>query len=422
MLPFGVDMVYKVELDIYCGPLDLLLYLIQQEEVDIYDIPISRILERYIEHLEHVKHLDINLAAEFLVMASQLMEIKSKMLLPPEDRAPEEEGEEDPRAQLVRQLLAYRTFKEAATRLGEYREARARRYGRGRPVRLSPESERAEGASPAEDLKDVSLFDLASGYEKLMKATGGSRTATIVYDEISMEARIDAIIAALRSRDEFALKALLSETASRIEIVGTFFALLELVKEHKVRVYQDSDFGEIIVRRREDIEDAEEPGPAGPCVEPHLPAPRTTVEGKDGRKISTAPRRSHFGGLDLPEDQIEAELPEDVSEGAAEDGESGDTDEREHRLNRRIDEILRRADEISARFERSRAGRHREGTGASVSAGLDDAMAAFEGDLGAEGEETGAADATGGGDPAHSGGASTDAPPENNGTENRPIA
>ena len=411
-------MAYKVELDIYCGPLDLLLYLIHEEEIDVYDIPIARILERYIEHLGEVKELDINLAAEFLVMASQLMEIKSKMLLPPEDRAPEEEGEEDPRAQLVRQLLAYRAFKEAATHLGEYREARARRYGRGRPVRLPPEPERAEGASSAEDLKDVSLFDLASGYEKLMKATGGSRTATIVYDEISMEARIDAIIAALRSRDEFALKALLSESASRTEVVGTFFALLELVKERKVRVYQDSDFGEIIVRRREDTEDAEEPGPVGPRVEPHLPAPRKTVEGKDGRKKFAGPRRSHFGGLDLPEDRIEAELPEVAAEG----GEPGETDEREHRLNRRIDDILRRADEISARFERSRAGRRREGTGASVSAGLDSAMAAFQGDLGAEGEEAGAVDATGGGDPARSGGPSTDAPPENGGTQNRPIA
>ena len=164
------------------------------------------------------------------------------------------------------------------------------------------------------------------------------------------------------------------------------------------------------------ITDAEEPEPAGPHVEPHLPAARKTVEGKDGRKKFAGPRRSHFGGLDLPEDQIGAELPEDVSEGAAEGGEPGETDEREHRVNRRIDEILRRADEISARFERSRAGRHRERTGAGVSAGLDKAVAAFEGDRGAEGEETGAADATGGGDPARSGGPSTDAPPENGGT------
>src|SRR3989338_9239973 len=110
-------MSYRVKLEIFEGPLDLLLYLIKKEELEIHDIPIAKITEQYLEYLELMKILDLNIAGEFLVMAATLMHIKSRMLLPPEAIAPEEEEEEDPRAELIRKLLEYKKFKEAAGQL-----------------------------------------------------------------------------------------------------------------------------------------------------------------------------------------------------------------------------------------------------------------------------------------------------------------
>jgi segregation and condensation protein A len=357
---WGAVVTYQVELDAYSGPLDLLLYLVHEEEVDIYDIPIAVILEKYLEHIEAARRLDIDLAAEFLVMASTLMEIKSRMLLPVEDRPPEEE-EEDPRAELVRQLLAYRAFKEAAGRLADLRELRSRRLRRGMPVRLPDE----EGPGP-EPPREASLFDLADSYARLMRQTMGSGPRTILFDEVSMEERIEAILAALEARDEFSLRALVSDASNRAEVAGTFFALLELVRQREVVVLQDSEFGEITVRRHAGEDGAALPAPC-PELEPYLPPPveRRSEPGPGGRP-RRAPRRAHFRGIDLPEEE-EADL--------------GETDGAEARLNRRIDEILRRADEIAERFEASRAGRMRDGKG-SASADLDEASADLDREVG----------------------------------------
>ncbi|MHC4198517.1 MAG: segregation and condensation protein A [Planctomycetota bacterium] len=363
-------MAYKVDLDVYSGPLDLLLWLIQKEEVDIYDIPISRILERYVEHLERAGLTDINNAADFLVMASTLMEIKSRMLLPVEDRAVEEEEEGDPRAELVRQLLAYRAFKEAASELGDLREVRSRRYGRGRPVELPGVAEPAE----PEPLKDVTLFDIADGYARLMKQTLGSGPRTIVYDEVSLEERMEAIMGALAVRSGFALPALFAGGAERIQIAGTFFALLELVRQKMVRIFQDVDFDEIMIEKRaeEDPEAgaAAPPGPAGgagPRVEPSLPPPVHRRELPGGKKARAA-GRAHFRGLDRPD----------------EDGDRDDeflgSDDSELRLSRRIDRIIKYADEISERFEASRRGHRRPEGGAGASEDLDAAMAELAAD------------------------------------------
>jgi segregation and condensation protein A len=353
---------YSVDLEIYCGPLDLLLYLIEKDEVDIYDIPISTILEKYLEHLERAEQLDINLAAEFLVMASTLMEIKSRMLLPVEDRPPEEQDEEDPRGELVRQILALRAFKEAALALGEMQEIRSRRYGRGRPVMLP-----GDDAPPEpEPLKEASVYRLGSAYAQLVKQTLGTGPRTILFDEISMEERVEIIMRALVERSEFALEALFGERRNVVEKVGTFFALLEMVRDRKVRIYQNAEFGEILVQRWQEPT-VDGPEPAGSYVEPYLPQPtRIPAEGeKRGWR-----RRGGFDGF--AKDEIEADLPPA-------------TDDAEVRLNRRIDEILARADDISERFETSRAGKFRDDEGeADASKGLDQAMAAFDGEIGVE--------------------------------------
>lgn len=329
-------MSYQVELDIYSGPLDLLLYLIDKEEVDIFDIPIAKILEKYIEYLEKAKDLDVNLAAEFLVMASTLMEIKSRMLIPVEERPPEE-AEEDPRNELVRQLLVYRAFKEAAMRLEELRELRARRYGRGRPVELPGEDPQKE------PLKEVSLFALADAWANLMRQTLGSGPRTIVYDEVSNEELREIILLALQKRPEISFQAIIRDMRNRKEAAGAFLALLELVKLGKVKIYQSSFMGEILVTlRQEGTEEA--PEPPGQSVEPYLPQPEAIPLDAEGQIAWRIQRRSRFQGIAQPE-------PEPAETSDLEE----ETNESEARMNRRIDEIIRRADEISARFEALRA-------------------------------------------------------------------
>jgi segregation and condensation protein A len=370
-------MPYQVELDIYRGPLDLLLYLIEKEEVDIYDIPISRILEKYLEHLDQVPSLDINLAAEFLVMASTLMEIKSRMLLPVEDRAEEAQDEDDPRGELVRQLLAFRAFKEAAGNLGEMQEIRARRYGRGYQIKLPGDDKPAE----PEPLKDASLFDLGSRYAALVKQTLGDGPRTIVYDEMSMEDRVAAITAVLAQRDEFALGALFEGRKTVYDRVGTFFALLEMVRDRIVRIYQNHEFGEILVKRYVPMsEDA--PDPVGTYVEPHLPQPEELPVEGEGRAWRMR-RQPQFSAFMKPDDD---------------DEEAKNAEDPEVRLNRRIDEILARAEEISVRFEKSRAGRLRgeEDVDQDGAKGLEDALAAFDGEIGPLPPDEGAVSEAGG--------------------------
>lgn len=333
---------YEVELEVYRGPLDLLLYLIQESEIAIYDIPISLILEKYLEHLERMKSLDINLAGEFLVMASTLMEIKSKTLLPAEERPPEEEG--DPRADLVRQLLAYRRFKEAASRLSGLAEARSQRYGRGRPLEL-PGDEDAEGPEP---LKEVSLFDVADAYRNLMRQTMSSGPRTILYDEISVEERMEAIMRALESRPELAFQALFIGSTNRLEVVGVFFALLELVRQRMVRIYQNSDFGEVMVVRRAEGEEAApmSRNRAAGAEEALLPPPSKQALGAGGRPWKGV-RRRHFKGLDGAEEEAPVEeLDQEL-------------DESELRLARRIDAVIKRADEVMQRFEAAKKGKLR---------------------------------------------------------------
>jgi len=369
---------YKVELDIYSGPLDLLLYLVDEEEVDIYDIPIATILDRYVEELDRLREIDIERASEFLLMASTLMEIKSRMLLPVEDRPPEEAEDEDPRAEIVRQLLAYRAFKEAAQELAAMSEVRSRRYARGREIKLPDEEARAE----PEPLRDVALFDVADAYARLMKQTLASGPRTIIYDEVSIEERMEAIMNALARVQRLALDAVWAAPADRIEIVGTFSALLELVRKFRVSIYQDEEFGPILVALREGEEgDAEaEPGGGAPAVPSSLPPPvERSAEGAPGGKPWRAPRHYRFKGLDGPA------IEDDLEDGGEEDSvEVEEKDKSEVRLNRRIDEIIRRADEISERFEASRLGRFRgqEGGPATTAADLDAAMEALESELG----------------------------------------
>ncbi len=237
---------WKVDLEVFEGPLDLLLYLIRREELNIYDIPIGRITEQYMAYLDLMRQLNLDIAGEFIVMAATLMVIKSRMLLPVDRRKTGEETDEewvDPRLDLVRQLIEYKKFKDAAGRLGEY-EALASEsfgYGGGRP-KFEKTSADAAGA-----LGDVDIFDLLTAFQDVL-----ARAAEIPQGELkgmrwSVPEKMDLIVARTRADGQISFTSLFPEKAPRGEVIVTFLALLELLRQHRVIVYQNAAFHEITV-------------------------------------------------------------------------------------------------------------------------------------------------------------------------------
>jgi segregation and condensation protein A len=234
---------YKVDLEVFEGPLDLLLYLIKKDEVDIYNIPIERITTQYMEYLNLMRMLDLNIAGEFIVMAATLMLIKSRMLLPPEEREDMEEEEEDPRWDLVRQLVEYKKFKDAAADL-QKREAHQENV-----FLLGSDNVAMEPADSGVTLRDVTLFDLISAFKDVLKRAKPEEISEIVAESYTVADKIDMIIGLIQEREDFTFRELFSQMASRHEIICTFLALLELIRLRQVRVNQKERFGEIAVYR-----------------------------------------------------------------------------------------------------------------------------------------------------------------------------
>jgi segregation and condensation protein A len=231
-------MQYRVDLDCFRGPLDLLLYLVRREELDIFDIPIARVTQQYLEYLELLQLVDVDVAGDFLVMAATLMEIKSRTLLPrTEDFGG---GEEDPRQQLVRQLLEYRKFRDAAEALGELVQQQARTFSR------IPAEGRALGIEPQhEPIRDVELWDVVSAFGRLMRQTLAMAPRSIVYDETPIEVHMAEILAVLNGHRQVRFWDLFGTTPDRGRIVGRFLAVLELIRSGRVRVEQRELFGDI---------------------------------------------------------------------------------------------------------------------------------------------------------------------------------
>lgn len=228
---------YKVALEAYNGPMDLLLYLIKREEVDIYNIPIARITEQYLEHLEAMEVLEPGLVGDFLIMATTLMYIKSQMLLP---QAPEEE-EEDPRWELVKQLLEYKRFKEAAYALGKMRGEREKRVSR--TVKTSV------GEGEDLSLEELSAWALLGFFTRLMRETLEEVARTISIEETPVEEYMELILERLSCADSFYFLELFPLERERREIVGAFLALLELVRLRKAKVVQPLDPSDIHITR-----------------------------------------------------------------------------------------------------------------------------------------------------------------------------
>jgi segregation and condensation protein A len=238
-----VEADYKIKLEVFEGPLDLLLYLIKKEEVDIYDIPIARITDQYMEYLTLMQMLNLEVAGEFLVMAATLMHIKSCMLLPADQQAvdPEAESGEDPRWELIRQLVEYKKFKDAALQLGRREEEQANIFSR-----QAPDAGIAVDAEAP--LAEVSIFDLIGAFNDVLKKAGARTDFHEIFDEkITVSDKIEEILYTLRNRSELIFGDLFAQAQSRTEIVLTFLALLELIRLKRLKVRQETAFGEIHV-------------------------------------------------------------------------------------------------------------------------------------------------------------------------------
>ncbi|OGW09646.1 MAG: hypothetical protein A2W77_09170 [Nitrospinae bacterium RIFCSPLOWO2_12_39_16] len=230
-------MTYQIKLPIFEGPLDLLLHLIKEHEINIYEIPIAFITKQYLEYIELLKNLNLEVAGEFLVMASTLIHIKSRTLLPKSEVSAdmEEEGD-DPREELVRKLLEYKKYKEAAGLLRDKEIAYKNVFTR-----------KAESEIPDEDelLIEVSIFDLLSAFKNVVKNIKGSDTYEISVDEVSVTERINYIMEALGNSSYILFESLFSDMTRKMELVATFLALLELIRLKLVKIQQTKRFGTI---------------------------------------------------------------------------------------------------------------------------------------------------------------------------------
>lgn len=225
---------FRADLDVFSGPLDLLLYLIKREEVAITDVAISSITDRYVAMLSQMRVFDINTAAEFLVMAATLMEIKSRSLLPQGEL--EDEHEQDPHGDLVRQLLEYRSFKNAAEDLASRAKERAKRFIRP-PTNVELDDEPEE---PLLLLEDVDVWDLVSAFGKVIQETQMGGVGEIVCDELPVATYIEEVMARLQGGGErLEFLSFFRKERSKARIIGIFLALLELTKQRIIRLCQD---------------------------------------------------------------------------------------------------------------------------------------------------------------------------------------
>ncbi len=229
-------MAYHVKLEAYEGPLDLLLYLIKKEEVDIWDIPIAQIAGEYLGYINMMKLLDLDVIGEFLVMASTLMKIKSRMLLPQEEGI--EEEIEDPRSELVEQLLEYEMYKERAKTLAEREGAQFKLFTR-------PPAE----IPPSQPTFEASLFNLLTAFHNVLKEKAPEIVREIEPFKITLEEKVEEILKRLEKKDKISFSLLFKECLSKGELIVTFLALLELIKQKRVRIRQPKLFGEIALYR-----------------------------------------------------------------------------------------------------------------------------------------------------------------------------
>lgn len=265
----------KVQLDVFEGPLDLLLYLVKKEEVDIYEVNLTRIASQFIDYIERLRELDLDVAGEFLVMAATLMYIKSRELLPVDQQTVmegEEEDEIDPRWELIRQLVEYKKFKDAAGRLQEHEAVQENVYSR-LPAKLEFD------APPGRP--EVSLFDLVNAVSQILKrhAERAGDTRDVFEDRWTVSEKLEFLADLFSRQRSVKFSELFAASTSRLEVVVTFLALLELIRLKRLEVTQPEPFSEIEISCRPEpasMPAADSTGPArvepGECAAPAGPA------------------------------------------------------------------------------------------------------------------------------------------------------
>ncbi len=233
---------YRVELDVFSGPLDLLLYLVRRDEVDIVDLPIARITAQFAEFLDVLGFIDLDLTGDFIVMASTLTEIKSRLVLPrPEENEDDlSEVSEDPRSDLIKQLLEYKKYKDVSRALDERAAKWQERY-----PRLSDDRPTG-GKNPAADrIKEVELWDLVSALARVVERTQVEERSNIRYDDTPISKYVEIIGTRVRAEERVAFTSFFEGARSKSKIVGIFLAILELLRHHGFRAEQECEFGEI---------------------------------------------------------------------------------------------------------------------------------------------------------------------------------
>lgn len=306
---------YRVDLDMYNGPLDLLLYLIRREEVEITDIPVVRITEQYMAYLDLLQSLDINVAGEFLVMAATLMEIKSRMILPrPEMIAedgeePEDEG--DPRMELIQQLLEYKRFKDAADDLSSLEDEQSRRYSRpAAQLTAGPDDQKY---ALDELMKGVQLWDLLNAFAKVMKSINLA-PREVIYDDTPIEEVGRHIVDLMRSRKSMLFSEMFldlfrdRQQVSRTHLISAFLAVLECIRQRIIAIEQPKDFEDLRVVWCEGGEDS-----LVSITRPPLP-PEALVtsreEAKEAEPFRIEGRMKHydFGADEIAATEFDADL------------------------------------------------------------------------------------------------------------------
>jgi segregation and condensation protein A len=236
---------YVVSLINFEGPLDLLLFFIRRDELDIYDIPIARITEEFLLFTQAMQALDLEQAGEFIVMAAMLMQIKAKMLLPKTERGTSEEEEEDPRAELVRRLLEYKQYKEVASGL-RTREEDQRFVLYRQDFRADERVFREE--TPEELLRNVTLFDLLSSFKRALDRAPKRTVHLVETINYTVEEQTEYILGLFIQRSQITFFEMIGRM-ERIGIIVTFLALLELIKNKFVSFHQDDSFGDVLIYR-----------------------------------------------------------------------------------------------------------------------------------------------------------------------------
>jgi len=314
---------YRVNLDIFAGPMDLLLYLVRKEEVDIYDIPIAKITDQYIQYIEMIKSFDIDLAGDFLVMAATLMQIKSAMLLPQAEI--ESEGQEDlsdPRKELIRQLLEYKKFKDAANMLNAVADEQVERFGRPDTIIQQFKTEK----EPELDLDQVTIWDLMEAFDTVCKAIGNPPDISSIKDDTPIDLYQIDILHRLQTEGplvfhkvfESCMKTTEGDKRNkRLVMVGHFLAILELIREKLISVEQPTPATIYLRSMTEE--------PAEQAVQNAIFSTEeereSRMESYDAEYIEPTP----IVAIDTPEPQVEtSDIDEEISELDMEDEEDSE--------------------------------------------------------------------------------------------------